>query len=85
MGIIVDGLYISPSALDRLPFDIVSSDPNDGTNTPFILNTTENVFKVWYNGVWNTLGITITAGSAHQILDDGGNVVKDDDGNIITD
>jgi len=47
-----------------IAIQIVSSDPLTGTNGQIIVNSTENKIKVYYNSVWNELGITITPGEA---------------------
>lgn len=43
---------------------VVAADPTSGYfDGEIIVNTTDNVFRIWYKSTWNTLGITITPGA----------------------
>lgn len=50
----------------NISMEVVSSDPWPGTDGQVIVNSTTNEIKIYYNGVWNTLGITITPGEVPE-------------------
>lgn len=46
----------------NIGIEVASTDPLTGYDGQIIVNSTTNEIKIYYNGVWNTLGITITPG-----------------------
>ena len=59
-------LHISNNSItslkDLVIFTVVASDPATGIDGQMIINSTTDEIKVWYNGIWNTIDITITPG-----------------------
>ena len=59
---LMNGHLIVGSA--NISMEVVSTNPLQGTDGQIIVNSTTNEIKIWYNNVWNTIGITITPGEA---------------------
>lgn len=84
MALLIDPLILLTSK-DKTAWEVYTSDPVSGDfDGQIIINSTDNVFKIWYNGTWNTLGITITPGTpptaSYLFQEDGASYILLEDG-----
>ena len=60
------------------PIRLVSSDPASAKEGSFIINTTDDGYKVYYGGTWQTLHTLTPATASFLLLEDGFSILLED-------
>lgn len=79
------GPLIVLDKIDKTAWTVHNGEPATGNfDGEIIIDSSTNEFKIWYNEVWNVLGITITPGALNDLLLETGDGLLKEDGDRLS-